>query len=119
MILFARYTLFLNEQRPKLKKKSKDMHFSEMTKILGNQWSGMTQDDKQVNCAFFSKKYKLNQNGCPRSTGPVISKCVFVAKCHGYVTRYVCASLFPTMVFDLGLILQKNHKFGEGGLAPK
>ncbi|XP_072039317.1 uncharacterized protein [Amphiura filiformis] len=41
------YTLFLNEQRPKLKKKSKDMHFSEMTKVLGNQWSGMAQEDKQ------------------------------------------------------------------------
>ena len=52
MVLFTRYTLFLNEQRPKLKKKSKDMHFSEMTKILGNQWSGMAQDDKQVNDNF-------------------------------------------------------------------
>ncbi|XP_060707577.1 uncharacterized protein LOC132833372 isoform X2 [Hemiscyllium ocellatum] len=41
------YVLFLNEQRAKLKIKHPDLPFTEITKLLGTQWSQLSQEGKQ------------------------------------------------------------------------
>ncbi|XP_078066332.1 uncharacterized protein LOC144492052 isoform X2 [Mustelus asterias] len=41
------YVLFLNEQRAKLKIEHPDLPFTEITKLLGTQWSQLSQEGKQ------------------------------------------------------------------------
>ncbi|XP_078394429.1 uncharacterized protein LOC144678518 isoform X1 [Cetorhinus maximus] len=41
------YVLFLNEQRAKLKIEHPDLPFTEITKLLGTQWSQLPQEGKQ------------------------------------------------------------------------
>ncbi|XP_067900312.1 uncharacterized protein [Heterodontus francisci] len=41
------YVLFLNEQRAKLKTEHPDLPFTEITKLLGTQWSQLSQEGKQ------------------------------------------------------------------------
>ncbi|XP_070540817.1 high mobility group protein 20A-like [Ptychodera flava] len=41
------YVLYLNEQRSKIKEENPEMAFTDVTKLLGSQWSSMTADEKQ------------------------------------------------------------------------
>lgn len=41
------YVRFLNEHREKFREKHPEMPFHEVTKVLGQKWSSMTQDEKQ------------------------------------------------------------------------
>ncbi|XP_006817909.1 uncharacterized protein LOC100373324 [Saccoglossus kowalevskii] len=41
------YVLYLNEQRVKVKEENPEMAFTEVTKLLGSQWSSMSAEDKQ------------------------------------------------------------------------
>ncbi|XP_033104485.1 uncharacterized protein LOC117107068 [Anneissia japonica] len=41
------YVFFSNEQRLKVKKENPDMSFTEITKLLGNQWSSLNEDEKK------------------------------------------------------------------------
>jgi hypothetical protein len=42
------YVQFLNENRDKVRAEHPDLPFPEITKLLGAQWSKMSQEDKQV-----------------------------------------------------------------------
>ncbi|XP_071947933.1 uncharacterized protein [Antedon mediterranea] len=41
------YVLFLNEQRSKVKKEHPELNFTEITKVLGNRWSSLGEDEKK------------------------------------------------------------------------
>lgn len=41
------YVRFLNERREKFREEHPEMPFHEITKALGQKWSGMTQEEKQ------------------------------------------------------------------------
>ena len=42
------YVRFLNERREKVRAENPGMAFSELTKLLGSEWSRLPQHEKQV-----------------------------------------------------------------------
>lgn len=55
------YVRFLNEHREKVRAENQDLPFHEVTKILGNMWSQLPSQQKQVwlKCCIETKKISL------------------------------------------------------------
>ena len=44
---FCRYVIYQMERRPEIKEMNPDIPFVEVTKILGNEWSNMSPEQKK------------------------------------------------------------------------
>ena len=47
-LLMCRYVRFINSRRAEVKQQHPHLQFSEITKILGLEWSNLLQEEKQV-----------------------------------------------------------------------
>lgn len=46
------YVRFLNERREAVRSENPGLSFSEITKLLGSEWTKLPQHEKQVSCTF-------------------------------------------------------------------